>query len=116
MRAQDVLPVVLSMVVIALVAILQKQSKLVAAFTATMPLNAVLALWIVYAAGDGDRAAMAEFSQGLLLGVLPSIGFLVSVWFTSRAGLKLVPMILIGYAVWGIGVCAILVARKLLAS
>jgi hypothetical protein len=115
MRTQDVLPVVLSMVIIGLVAILEKQSKLVAAITATMPLTATLALWIVYASGEGDRATMAEFSQGLLLGVLPSIGFLVSVWLASRAGLKLVPMILIGYAVWGIGVCAILVTRKLLA-
>ena len=115
MKIQDVLPVVLSMVVIVLVAILQKQSRLVAAITATMPLNATLALWVVYASGEGDRATMAEFSQGLLIGVLPSIGFLVSVWFSTRAGLKLVPMILIGYAVWGIGVCAILAARKLLA-
>jgi hypothetical protein len=115
MRTQDVLPVVLSMVIIVLVAILEKQSKLVAAITATMPLAATLALWIVYSSGEGERAPLEEFSQGLLLGVLPSIGFLVAVWFAARAGLKLVPMILIGYAVWGIGVCAILVTKRLLA-
>lgn len=114
MRIQDVLPVVLSVVVIVLVAILEKQSKLSAAITATMPLSATLALWIVYASGDGDRVTMAEFSQGLLLGALPSVGFLVAVWFASRAGVKLVPMILIGYAIWGIGVGMILVAKKIL--
>ena len=48
MKLQDAVPVLLSTLIIVLVAILEKQSKLFAALTATMPLNAPLALWIVY--------------------------------------------------------------------
>jgi hypothetical protein len=49
MKWQDVLPILASIVVIILVAIFERQSKLVAAITATMPLTAPLALWVVYA-------------------------------------------------------------------
>ena len=38
MKTQDILPVVLSIIVILLVAVVEKQSKLFAALTATMPL------------------------------------------------------------------------------
>jgi uncharacterized membrane protein (GlpM family) len=114
MKIQDVLPVMVSVVVIVLVAILEKQSKLVAAITATMPLAATLALWIVYSSNEGEQAKVMEFSRGLVLGVLPSIGFLIAVWFAARAGLRLVPMLLVGYAVWGVGVGVILVGRRLL--
>ena len=40
MKAQDILPVILSILVIILVVLLEKQSKLIAALTATMPLAA----------------------------------------------------------------------------
>ena len=43
MKTQDILPVILSIVVIILVAVFEKQSKLFAALTATMPLTAPLA-------------------------------------------------------------------------
>ena len=58
MKTQDILPVLLSIVVIILVAVLEKQSKFAAAITATMPIGATLALWIVYSANDGDRGTM----------------------------------------------------------
>ena len=114
MKWQDVLPVVFSILIIIAVAILQKQSKLAAALTATMPLTAALALWIVYSSSDGDRQAMTHFSQGMVLGVIPSIGFLVAVWLASRAGIKLVPTILLGYGVWAAGATAIITLRRFL--
>ena len=43
MRWQDILPVLLSIIVIIAVAVLEKQSKFIAAITATMPLTAALA-------------------------------------------------------------------------
>jgi hypothetical protein len=112
MKSQNVLPVLVSITVIILVAILQRHSKLAAAVTATMPLSAPLALWIVYAAAGGDRAAVAQFSRGLLIGLVPTIGFMVTIWLAARAGLKLVPMLLIGYAVWGIILTIVVVFRK----
>jgi uncharacterized membrane protein (GlpM family) len=103
-KIQDVLPVVASMVIILLVALIEKQSKFAAAITAVMPIGATLALWIVYSANDGDRQILADFSRGLLVGILPTFGFLIVTWLAARAGLKLAPILLIGYGAWGVGV------------
>jgi hypothetical protein len=112
MKTQDILPVLLSIVVIILVAVLEKQSKLAAAITATMPVGASLALWIVYSANDGDQAVMEQFSLGLLVGIVPTIGFIIAAWLSSRAGLSLVPMFLVSFIVWGIMLGLVLVLRK----
>lgn len=112
MKWQDILPVLLSILVIIAVAILQKQSKLAAALTATMPLTVPLALWIVYSSSDGDREAMTQFSLGLVLGIIPTIGFLVAAWLASRAGFRLGPTILLGYGVWAVGAAAIITLRR----
>ena len=114
MKSQDVVPVVASIVVIILVAVLEKQSKLVAAITATMPLTAPLALWIVYSSVGGERTAVTEFSFGLLLGIIPTVAFLAAVWLACHAGLKLGSMILVGYGVWGIVLAIIVVVRRVL--
>jgi hypothetical protein len=114
LKTQDVLPVLLSIVVIILVAVLEKQSKFAAAITATMPIGATLAIWIVYSANSGDQETMKVFSSSLLLGIIPSIGFLFAAWFASRAGLKLVPLLLVGYAVWGALLGAIVVLRRVI--
>lgn len=114
MKSQDILPVLLSIVVIILVAVLEKQSKLFAALTATMPLAAPLALWIVYSSNGGDKTAVSQFSLSLLLGLLPTMAFLITVWLAARAGLKLIPMILIGYGVWAVGASILYLLRSML--
>jgi hypothetical protein len=114
LKTQDILPVVLSIVVIILVAVVEKQSKLAAAITATMPIGATLALWIVYSANEGEQKTMEQFSTGLMVGIIPTIAFLVAAWFSARAGLKLVPMLLVGYAVWGAVLGLILIIRRIL--
>jgi len=112
-KLQAILPVLASIVIIILVAVVEKQSKFAAAITAVMPIGATLALWIVYASNEGDPQTMDKFGQGLLLGILPTIGFLIVTWLAARAGLKLVPMLLIGYSVWGIGVGLTFLVRRL---
>jgi len=72
MTLQDILPVLTSIAVI----ILERQSRLAAAITATMPLTAPLALWIVYSSANGDRASVTQFSLSMLLGIIPSAGFI----------------------------------------
>ena len=114
MKLQDILPVVLSIAVIILVAILEKQSKLFAALTATMPLAAPLALWIVYSSNAGDKNVMSQFSLSLLLGLLPTLAFLITVWLAARAGMKLVPMIVTGYGVWATGAVILYFLRNTL--
>lgn len=114
MRSQDVVPVLLSIIVIILVAVLEKQSKLFAALTATMPLTAPLALWIVYSSNAGEKTAVTNFSLSLVLGLLPTLAFLVTVWFAARAGMKLGPMIVTGYSVWGAGAFILYLLRNIL--
>jgi hypothetical protein len=114
MKTQDILPVLLSILVIILVAAIEKQSKLFAALTATMPLTAPLALWIVYSSNAGDKTAVSQFSLSLLLGLFPTLAFLIAVWLAARAGLKLAPMILIGYGVWAVGATILYVLRNAL--
>lgn len=114
MKSQDVVPVVLSIIVIILIAILEKQSKLIAAITATMPLATPLALWIVYFSNAGDRTAVSQFSLSLVLSLLPTFAFLITVWFAARAGMKLVPMLVTGYGVWGVGALILFLLRNTL--
>ena len=114
MKSQDILPVVLSIAVIVLVAVFEKQSKLFAALTATMPLSAPLALWIVYSSNAGDKTVMSQFSLSLLLGVLPTLAFLITVWLAARAGMKLGPILLTGYGVWAVGAGLLYLLRNTL--
>ena len=114
MKSQDVVPVIVSIGVIVLVAILEKHSKLFAALAATMPLGAPLALWIVYSSNAGDKTAVSQFSSSLVLVLLPTMAFLVAVWLAARAGVKLVPMLGIGYGVWAVGATIIYLLRNTL--
>ena len=114
MKSQDIVPVILSIIVIILVAVVEKQSKLFAALTATMPLAAPLALWIVDSSNAGDKTAVSQFSLSLLLGLIPTMAFLITVWLAARAGMKLVPILLSGYSVWAVGALLLYLLRNTL--
>jgi len=114
MKSQDIVPVLLSIIVIILVAVLEKQSKLFAALAATMPLGIPLALWIVYSSNGGDKQVVSQFSLSLLLSLLPTLAFVIAVWLTARAGMKLVPILLTSYSVWGVGALILYLLRNTL--
>lgn len=92
MRWQEVFPVLASIGVLIVVGILERQSRILAALTATMPLTAPLALWIVFNSSQGEQVAVSQFSLGLLLRILPTVAFLMMVWLAARQGLRLGPM------------------------
>jgi len=79
-----------------------------------MPLAMPLALWIVYSSNAGDKNVVSQFSLSLLLGILPTLAFLITVWLAARAGMKLIPMILAGYGVWAIGAILLYLLRNTL--
>lgn len=81
-----------------------------------MPLTAPLALWIVYSSHAGEKATVAQFSMNLLLVVVPTLAFLVTVWLAARAGMKLAPMIMSGYGVWAMGATILYLLRNTLVS
>jgi len=112
LKIHDILPVAVSVMVIILVAILERHNKVFAAMTAAMPLTMPLALWIVYSANHGDQAIVSTFSQNLFLSLMPTLAFVITVWLAARAGLKLGPMLLCGYAVWAAGSGFMLLLRR----
>jgi hypothetical protein len=113
MKWHEIIPVAISVAVIILVAVLEKYSKLVAAVTATMPLTIPLALWIVYISAGGERAEVEAFTRSLVIGVIPTLAFTLALWLAARAGLKILPMLGLGYTVWGIVLLALLGAQRL---
>jgi hypothetical protein len=112
MSWQEISRILVAWAVIVAVALLQKQSKLIAAITATMPVNIPLAMWILYSSAGGDGASIKEFTRSLVVGIFPTVGFLVAVWLAARADLKLGPTLLAGYAVWGAGVLIVMLLQK----
>ena len=114
MKWQEVLPVLVSILVIILVAAIEKQSKLVAAITATMPLGIPLALWIVYASSRGEKSSVEQFTRNMAIGIWPTVAFAVAIWLAARSGMKLTSILLVGYTTWVLSLVAILSIRKLI--
>ncbi|MGH3118768.1 MAG: hypothetical protein ACRDQ2_16965 [Gaiellales bacterium] len=81
MVRERVLPVLASVAVIVLVAIIQERSRHLAAVLASMPLTAPLALWIVFSATKGDHRQTADFAASMLMGVIGALAFVVACWF-----------------------------------
>jgi hypothetical protein len=94
-------PVLVSIVIILLIAVLRAVSKTVAAITATMPLNIMLALWIVYAAEEGEETSVVRFTGSMIMGVAATLACVVAMWLAAKAGWRLLPVIFVGYLAWG---------------
>jgi hypothetical protein len=96
------LPVAVSIAIILLVAVLRNYSKSLAAIFATMPINLPLSLWVIASASDGDEAELATYAEKLVIGLIPTIVFMIVAWLATRAGLSVFPAIIIGYVGWGV--------------
>ena len=116
MKIQEIFPVLFSVIIIILIAVIEKQSKTVAAITAVMPVTAPLALWIVYSSSGGEQTTMNEFTFGLIMGLIPTFGFVIAAWLAARAGMKFGPIVLTGYSVWGIGTWLVYLLRNFFGS
>jgi hypothetical protein len=98
---RDVGPVIVSILIIIAVAVVRAHSRTAAAILATMPINVPLAMWVVYSGVEGDRAAMTQFTQSMLIAIFPTVVFMLVVSLAARAGWRLLPMLAVGYGVWG---------------
>jgi positive regulator of sigma E activity len=108
------LPVFVSIGIIIAVAILRQYSRTLAAIAATMPINIPLGMWIVYAGADDPQAALKDFSQAVLINIVPTIGFMLVAWWMIRTGGGLVPALAAGYAAWAVGLVLIFLARQVI--
>lgn len=95
-----IVPVVLSVLIIVLVAIVQGRSRYLGAMIATMPLTAPLALWIVFSASQGDQRQTAEFAASMLIGVAGAFVFVLACWVGFRQEWGFLATLAIASAIW----------------
>lgn len=114
MKTQDFISIAVSIIIIIAVAILQKQSKTIAAIVSTTPIRATLAIWVVYTAVEGSKTEMIKFNESVALSLIPTFFFAVAAWLAARAGFKLGTQLLIGYSTWTIGSLILYSFRKAL--
>jgi hypothetical protein len=97
---ERVVPIVLSVLIIVLVAVVQERSRHLAAIIATVPLTAPLAMWIVFSATQGDHRQTAEFASSMFVGVVASLAFVLGCWFGFRQLWSFPSVLVLGSAVW----------------
>jgi hypothetical protein len=95
------IPVVVSIAVIILIAVISESSRLVAAVTATMPLTIPLSMWIVHVNSGSQQRALVEYTDSLIVGFVASMAFLVGARIAARQGFGFWQTMAVGYGVWG---------------
>lgn len=101
MNVQKVLPVVTSIGIILLVALLRERSRTAAAIFASMPINIPLALWVVFGSGGPvEPAAEALFLRNIGVGLITTLVWVAIVFGGVKLGWNLLPAIIVGYVVW----------------
>ncbi len=108
---RQVMPVIVSILIIIAVAVLRQYSRTLAAILATMPINMPLSIWIIYTAENGDKAAIADYTQTLMWGLVPAFFFLIAAWLAFRAGWALPQAMGAGYVVWALVLGVLLLVR-----
>ncbi len=100
MTLQKTLPVIGSIAIILLIAVLRERSRTLAAILVTMPINVPLGLWLIASSTETDTKVMTEFMRSALLSLIPSVLWLLIVFVTLRAGWTIWQAIGTGYGVW----------------
>ena len=100
MMRERVVPVILSVFVIVLVAIVQERSRRLAAIIAAMPLTAPLAMWIVFSASEGDQRQTADFVGSMVLGFAAGLVFVVACWLGFRQAWGFGVTLVVASVIW----------------
>lgn len=100
MNLQKTLPVITSIAIILVVAVLRDRSKTLATIFATMPINMPLALWVLTSAGEDNAAVIATYVRSFLVGLVPAFIWLGVVYVGLKIGMSLLGAIAGAYVVW----------------
>jgi hypothetical protein len=111
-----VLPVVISIFILIAIAIIREYSRTLAAITATMPVMIPLSLWIIFTGEGGEHAGVIEFTDAMVLGIIPTVVFIIVVAILARTGASLLPMLLGGYGAWGLTLGVVFLLRQVLGT
>ena len=100
-----VLPVIISVLVIIVVAVLRKYSTTFASVAAVMQVTIPLTLSIIYfGMPEAEReTAMPPFAYSVAINLIPTVIFAFVVWRMFAAGHGLWATIIVGYIMWAIG-------------
>ena len=102
MNLQKALPIITSIVIFLIVALLRERSRTLSAILGTMPINMPLVMWIVWSTPDSNQTVMVGFVRSLIIGMVPTLLWLAIVFLTLRAGWGLMAALLSGYVAWGV--------------
>ena len=69
MNLQKTLPVVSSIVIILVVAVLRERSKTLATIFAVMPINMPLALWVMVSSGPDNTSVLTTYVRSFMIGL-----------------------------------------------
>jgi hypothetical protein len=97
---EKVLPVLASVVIIVLVAVVQDRSRELAAVLAVMPLTVPLAVWIVFSASGRDYQQTAHFVRSMIAGYLATVAFVVACWYGLRQHWPLPAVMVFAFGLW----------------
>ena len=97
---EKILPVIASVVIIVLVALVQERSRALAAILAVMPLTVPLAAWIVFSASGRDYLDTARFVRSMLAGYLATVAFVFAFWYGLRREWPFAAVIVLSFGVW----------------
>ena len=111
--AEKLIPVVVSVVIIVLVAVVQERSRELAAIAAVMPLTIPLAVWIVFSARGGDHHQTAEFVGSMFAAYVPTLVFVAALWYGFRHVWPFPLVIVLAFAVWAALVALPFLVRRL---
>ncbi len=93
-----------ALVILFIVTTVAERDRRLAGILATMPVNITLALWVFYANSNSDSFAAADLAQGMVIGLIPTMIFIVVVWLTMSRGWSLLGGLAAGYGTWLVGV------------
>ena len=102
MTLQKALPIITSIVIILIVAVLRERSRTMAAILGTMPINMPLVMWIVWNSPTTDQPLMVGFVRSVVIGMIPTLLWLAIVFLVLRSGWHLGVALLSGYVAWGV--------------
>ena len=111
--AEKVIPVVVSVAIIVLVAVVQERSRELAAIMAVMPLTMPLAAWIVFSASGGDHDQTARFVRSMFAAYVPTVVFMAALWFGFRQTWPFAVVIGLAFGVWAALVAFPYLVRRL---
>ena len=97
---ERLVPVLLSVLIVILVAVVQEHSRYLAAIIATVPVTTPLAIWIVFSASGGDQRQTADFVGTMVIGVVASLAFVLACWLGLHQQWGLPLTLAFGAVVW----------------